>query len=353
ANVWDRNTPGFTDDDIKSEERVRHLYEKWAVYHGRTRDIIDNKHDRRFHAFKENVKHVDMVNKKNLSYKLRLNRFADLSNDEFKVMHLATKMKRHSNSNSSITRSPPSSFMYQSATHLPPSIDWRRKGAVTPVKDQGKCGSCWAFSTVVAVEGIHQIKTGKLVSLSEQQLIDCDNKNKGCNGGLMEDAFQFIVQSGGIGVENDYPYEAEQGQCKVNSRAAVVIDGYEDVPANDEGALKKAVGNQPVSVAIEASGSDFQLYWKGVFDGECGRELDHGVAVVGYGEDYWIVKNSWGSEWGEDGYIRMKRGSSTGEEGLCGIAMQPSFPVIKTHAHDATWELFQKSHAPLESRCTL
>nr|1S4V_A Chain A, cysteine endopeptidase [Ricinus communis]1S4V_B Chain B, cysteine endopeptidase [Ricinus communis] len=220
---------------------------------------------------------------------------------------------------------------------VPASVDWRKKGAVTSVKDQGQCGSCWAFSTIVAVEGINQIKTNKLVSLSEQELVDCDtDQNQGCNGGLMDYAFEFIKQRGGITTEANYPYEAYDGTCDVSKEnaPAVSIDGHENVPENDENALLKAVANQPVSVAIDAGGSDFQFYSEGVFTGSCGTELDHGVAIVGYGTTidgtkYWTVKNSWGPEWGEKGYIRMERGISD-KEGLCGIAMEASYPIKKS-----------------------
>ncbi|VAH94332.1 unnamed protein product [Triticum turgidum subsp. durum] len=172
--------------------------------------------------------------------------------------------------------------------------------------------------------------------------MDCDNvNNQGCDGGLMDYAFQFIHKNG-ITTESNYPYQGEQGSCdQAKEKAhAVTIDGYEDVPANDESALQKAVAGQPVSVAIDASGNDFQFYSEeGVFTGECSTDLDHGVAAVGYGTTrdgtkYWIVKNSWGEDWGEKGYIRMQRGVSQAE-GQCGIAMQASYPT-KSAPHAST-----------------
>ena len=193
------------------------------------------------------------------------------------------------------------------------------------------------------MEGINAIKTGKLVSLSEQELIDCDtSRDNGCHGGLMDFAFKFIISNGGLDTEDDYRYKAEDRKCKVDKEArhVVSIDGYEDVPPNDEAALKQAVAAQPVSVAIEADQRAFQLYAGGVFDGTCGTALDHGVLAVGYGsqagQDFWVIKNSWGPAWGDRGFIKLARNldaaraaaaNVSAAAGQCGIALQASYPV--------------------------
>ncbi|KAH9695417.1 cysteine proteinase RD21A [Citrus sinensis] len=318
-----------------SESHMRMMYEHWLVKHGKNYNALGEQ-ERRFEIFKDNLKFVNEHNAVARTYKVGLNKFADLTNDEFRNMYLGAKMERkkalragNGNAKSS------DRYVYKHGDALPESVDWRAKGAVGPVKDQGQCGSCWAFSTVGAVEGINQIVTGDLISLSEQELVDCDKQyNQGCNGGLMDYAFKFIIKNGGIDTEEDYPYKATDGSCDPNRKNAhvVTIDGYEDVPQNDEKSLQKAVASQPVSVAIEAGGMAFQLYNSGVFTGICGTELDHGVIAVGYGTDghldYWIVRNSWGPDWGESGYIRMERNVNT-KTGKCGIAIEPSYPIKK------------------------
>ncbi|XP_060667531.1 cysteine protease XCP1 [Ziziphus jujuba] len=327
AMAHDFSIVGYSPEHLTSIDKLIELFESWMSKHGKTYRSIEEKLHR-FEIFKDNLMHIDETNKKISSYWLGLNEFADLSHEEFKSKYLGLKPEFP-------RRGPSEEFSYRDVVDLPKSVDWRKKGAVTPVKNQGSCGSCWAFSTVVAVEGINQIVTGNLTSLSEQELIDCDTSfNNGCNGGLMDYAFQFIVSNGGLHREEDYPYLMEKGTCeeKKEESNVVTISGYQDVPENQEESLLKALAHQPLSVGIEASGRDFQFYSGGVFNGHCGTELDHGVAAVGYGSskglDYIIVKNSWGPKWGEKGYIRMKR--NTGKpEGICGINKMASFPTKK------------------------
>ncbi|KAL6542800.1 hypothetical protein OROHE_010320 [Orobanche hederae] len=284
---------------------------------------------KRLEIFSDNVEYIESFNDATAgakSYKLGLNEFADLTNEEFRASRNGYKLTEF--------RQNYPSMSYTESDSVPSSIDWRDKGAVTDVKSQGKCGGCWAFSAVAAVEGINQLKTNELVSLSEQELLDCDTSlNRGCNGGTINYAFDFITHNG-LSSEYEYPYKGfVNGTCSARgtTNAAIKITGYKSVLFNSESALLIAVAKQPVSVAIDSSGREFQLYSEGVYNGVCGTELDHGVAVVGYGEEedgtkYWLVKNSWGTDWGEKGYIRMQRNIDA-PEGLCGIAMSAAYPT--------------------------
>lgn len=316
----------------RTDDEVMAMFEAWLVKHGKVYNALGER-EKRFEIFKDNLRFIDEHNSENRTYKVGLNRFADLTNEEYRSMHLGA---RSGAKRTSLKSKRSDRYLPRVGEALPDSVDWRKEGAVTDVKDQGSCGSCWAFSTVAAVEGINKIVTGGLISLSEQELVDCDRSyNDGCNGGLMDYAFEFIIDNGGIDTEEDYPYKGVDGRCdpyRENAKV-VTIDDYESVPANDEKALQKAVANQPVSVAMEGGGRAFQLYESGIFTGSCGTSLDHAVTAVGYGTEngvnYWILKNSWGSSWGESGYIRMVRNVVGLPTGMCGVAMEASYPIKK------------------------
>jgi len=219
------------------------------------------------------------------------------------------------------------------ASSLPASVDWVAAGAVTPVKNQGSCGSCWSFSTTGALEGAYKLKYGTLESFSEQQLVSCDDVDLGCNGGWMDDAFDWTAKNGGLCTEAAYPYTSGAGKnaacvtgCTAN--ANVAPKSHTDVTANSVTALMSAVAQQPVSIAIQANQAAFQSYSSGVLTGRCGERLDHGVLAVGYGTengvDYWLVKNSWGPDWGENGYIKIERSDAD----LCGVLLAASYPTL-------------------------
>mmetsp|Transcript_32513 Transcript_32513/g.58207 ORF Transcript_32513/g.58207 Transcript_32513/m.58207 type:complete len:478 (-) Transcript_32513:172-1605(-) len=318
--------------DLVSLESARlaplEAFTTWATHHAKEylQDAVE--FARRFEIFKDNMAYVVEYNAQHPSHWLHLNAFADLSISEYRQHYLGLSVTEESLA-ARAERSSNSEFVHADV-EAAGSVDWRSSGAVSEVKNQGQCGSCWAFSTTGSIEGANQIMTGKMISLSEQELVDCDPSDNGCQGGLMDNAFQYIIRNGGLDTESDYPYHATAGSCNgaKKNRHIVSIDSFQDVPANSEGALMKAVTKQPVSVAIQANERAFQLYGGGVLDAPCGTQLDHGVLAVGYdsGEGYWIVKNSWGDWWGEKGYIRLAFGKNGGA-GQCGICTMASFPI--------------------------
>ncbi|CAL7952458.1 unnamed protein product [Xylocopa violacea] len=292
----------------------------------RMKIFMDNKH--------KIAKHNGNYEMKKVSYKLKMNKYGDMLHHEF--VNTLNGFNKSINVKLRSQRQPVgATFIEPANVELPKSVDWREHGAVTPVKDQGHCGSCWSFSSTGALEGQHFRRSGVLVSLSEQNLIDCSGKygNNGCNGGLMDGAFQYIRDNGGVDTEASYPYEAENDKCRYIPKNSGASDiGYTDIPHADEKKLKAAVATiGPVSVAIDASHQSFQFYSEGVYyEPECStEELDHGVLVVGYGtdengQDYWLVKNSWGETWGDNGYIKMARNKFN----HCGIASSASYPLV-------------------------
>jgi len=288
----------------------------------------------RFQVFKDNMNKIDEHNAKNLSWTMGVNQFSDMTPDEFKKNVIG---------NGLLTKARGDEAPVKTVLTAPDSVDWEAKGKVTPVKNQGQCGSCWAFSTTGSTEARSAIAAnGSPNSLSEQELVDCAGKygNKGCQGGLMDYGFQYVKAKGGLCSETGYPYKGRNERCEENcGKRSDSISSFKDVTPYSEEALQNAVADGPVSVAIEADQSSFQQYKGGVLTAKCGKNLDHGVLAVGYGTDgahqYWKVKNSWGATWGMKGYVLIEKGKKLNCglfdrkcEGQCGILVQPSYPVV-------------------------
>jgi len=264
---------------------------------------------KRYTAFKANVEYINHRNRDNITFTLGINQFTDLTFDEYTSMLTRPASNRM-----------PADEEYVDVSALPNDVDWRTSGAVQKVKDQGQCGSCWAFSATAAVESITKIKGGDLPDLSEQQLVDCCHAggSQGCNGGEETDALLWVAQHGQCS-QASYPYRARDGQCKTCTAVAHITGAKR---FSGEPALATNLVNQPCTVAVDAGSADWQSYSGGVYNGRCGKSLNHAILAVGYTDQYWIVKNSWGTRWGASGYIYMARGKN-----ICGLASEPSYPT--------------------------
>ncbi|XP_070768612.1 cathepsin K [Enoplosus armatus] len=304
-------------------------WEQWKVTHTKEYNGLDEEGIRRA-VWEKNMRMIEAHNQEAAlgmhSYELGMNHLGDMTTEE--VAEKMTGLLIPMTHERSFTMA-----LDDNVSKLPKSVDYRKKGLVTPVKNQGSCGSCWAFSSAGALEGQLAKTTGQLLDLSPQNLVDCVTENDGCGGGYMTKAFKYVQENGGIDSEAAYPYVGEDQSCRYNSSGmAAQCKGYKEIPEGNEHALAVALYKVgPISVGIDAMQSSFQFYRKGVYsDPNCDKEnINHAVLAVGYGvtakgKKYWIVKNSWGESWGKEGYILMARNRGN----LCGIANLASYPTM-------------------------
>lgn len=304
---------------------LKDLFTQWKLHNNKAYKAgFEENH--RLAIFSQNYLKIQEFNNMQKDVVLSLNQFADLTTEEFGSLY--TGYKRSANRDTAVGTAP-----VADVNDLPPSVDWRLEGVVTPVKNQGSCGSCWAFSASGALEGFYAINNKKLLSFSEQNLVDCvRDQSEGCNGGEMIDAFNYVAKNG-IELGTDYPYTARTGKCNFDQSKAITVNrGYLNVTFKDATALKTAIVKTPVAVAIQADQFVFQFYKTGVIKALCGDNLNHGVLAVGYdvfsGTEAFIVKNSWGSSWGNSGYVYISTdGTPNQGNGVCGILGEPNYPT--------------------------
>jgi len=291
-----------------SESQYQYLFAAYMEDYGKVYENTDVL-AQRYNAFKSNVAYINQRNTENITFTLGINQFTDLTNEEYRKLLTRPQSNR--------ARAPEEVV---DISALPNNVDWRTSGAVQRVKDQGQCGSCWAFSATGATESYMKIKGGALPDLAEQQLVDCCHSggSQGCNGGEETAALEWIAAHGQCDSAS-YPYRARDGQCKTCT-AVAHITGAKRI--SGEPALAAAITITPTTVAVDAASPDWQSYAGGVYNGHCGKSLDHAILAVGFTDTYWIVKNSWSTRWGASGYIYLIRGKN-----ICGVALEPSYPV--------------------------
>ena len=309
-------------------QELHSLWSAWKSVHSKA--YHSNEEAARLAIFIQNYRKIVEFNRQNEGVKLAINKFADMTGEEWKAHHTGGYTASPKRAQEKLLKfSEPVDFGLLS---LPESVDWREKGAVTPVKNQQQCGSCWAFSSTGALESLYFINSGKLLTFSEQQLVDCDPQDEGCNGGLPEQAFEYTAEAG-IETEQDYPYTAKDGKCHYDQSKAIKVNtGRKSVTPQNANALKAALTVQPVTIGIEADQQAFQFYSSGVIKSGCGDNLDHAVLAVGYtkvgNDEAFIVKNSWGPSWGSNGYVYISTDNKANNgNGVCGILGDPVVPT--------------------------
>jgi C1A family cysteine protease len=283
---------------------TRDEFNAWALKHKKVYGTEEA--DRRFHIYTSNWYHVQHLNKQGRGHFSLDNQFADLSRSEFRNTYLTLQTPARAATTAKVQ-----------VRDAPDAWDWREHGAVAEIKDQGQCGSCWAFSAVGNMEGQNFLHgTKELVTLAESQLVDCDKADSGCNGGLMGTAFEYAIKNG-METEKDYPYKASTRTCAYSAKKAIYKFSNWTMIEDDEEVMKQALYEYgPLAIAVDAE--NWSYYSGGIYDSKCTSNLDHGVTLVGYGtekgKDFWLIRNSWGKSWGENGYIRLIRGKNK-----CGI----------------------------------
>ncbi|KAL1781367.1 pro-cathepsin H [Sigmodon hispidus] len=321
AGAWLLSAQATAELTVNAIEKFH--FKSWMTQHQKTYSSLE--YNYRLQTFVNNWRKINAHNQRNHTFKMALNQFSDMSFAEIKRKYLWSEPQNCSATKGNYLRG---------TGPYPSSMDWRKKGNfVSAVKNQGSCGSCWTFSTTGALESAVAIASGKMLSLAEQQLVDCAQNfnNHGCQGGLPSQAFEYILYNKGIMGEDTYPYRGKNGHCKFNPKKAIAfVKDVANITLNDEKAMVEAVAlHNPVSFAFEVT-EDFMMYRKGIYSSttchQTPDKVNHAVLAVGYGEQdgilYWIVKNSWGTQWGDKGYFLIERGKN-----MCGLAACASYPI--------------------------